>query len=111
MSQIRQLFRENPDYIRLLSEPSIPNKERIGLIDKAFGDKAEKYLISFLKLLCERNILAEFSGCCDEFTRRYNVSDTADRYIGVGWSARRIRREAAGRHGAEPPVWYFQETK
>ena len=58
MTQIRQLFRENPDYIRLLSEPSIPNQERIGLIDKAFGDKAEKYLISFLKLLCERNILA-----------------------------------------------------
>ncbi len=73
MSQIRQLFRENPDYIKLLSEPSIPNAERIGLIDKAFGDKAEKYLINFIKLLCERNILAEFSGCCDEFTRRYNA--------------------------------------
>ncbi len=73
MAQILQLFRENPDYIRLLSEPSIPSKERTGLIDKAFGGQAEKYLVSFLKLLCERNILAEFAGCCEEFTRRYNV--------------------------------------
>lgn len=73
MAQVLQLFRENPDYIRLLSEPSIPNKERTGLIDKAFGGQAEEYLVSFLKLLCERNILAEFAGCCEEFTRRYNA--------------------------------------
>ena len=26
-----------------------------------------------VKLLCERSILAEFAGCCEEFTRRYNV--------------------------------------
>ena len=38
MADILQLFRENPDYIRLLSEPSIPTEERIGLIDKAFGE-------------------------------------------------------------------------
>ena len=30
MADILQLFRENPDYIRLLSEPSIPTEERIG---------------------------------------------------------------------------------
>ncbi len=33
MKEIRALFRENPKYPRLLSEPSIPRKERIGLID------------------------------------------------------------------------------
>lgn len=31
MKEIRALFRENPEYPRLLSEPSIPRKERIGL--------------------------------------------------------------------------------
>ena len=73
MADILQLFRENPDYIRLLSEPSIPTEERTGLIDKAFGEQAEKYLVSFLKLLCERSILAEYAGCCEEFARRYNA--------------------------------------
>ena len=26
-----------------------------------------------MKLLCEHNLMGEFAGCCDEFTRRYNV--------------------------------------
>ena len=73
MSEIRQLFRENPDYMKLLSEPSIPTKDRTDLIETAFGEQAERYLVSFLKLLCERSILAEYAGCCEEFARRYNA--------------------------------------
>lgn len=72
MEQIRILFRENPEYIRLLSEPSIPKEERYGLVEEAFGSQAERYLVNFIKLLCERSILREYGGCCDEFTRRYN---------------------------------------
>lgn len=73
MDEIRQIFRENPDYVSLLREPSIPKKERIDLIHKAFNDQVEKYLVNFIKLLCERNILNEYPECCDEFTRRYNL--------------------------------------
>lgn len=73
MDAVRELFRENPDYVRLLMEPSIPQDERNGLIEKALGAQAERYLVNFLKLLCERNILREYAGCCEEFTRRYNV--------------------------------------
>lgn len=73
MQDIRQIFRENPDYLRLLMEPSIPKEERNGLIEEAFGSNAERYLVNFIKLLCERNILMEYAGCCEEFTRRYHV--------------------------------------
>lgn len=73
MNEIRQLFRENPDYLKLLGEPSIPKAERTGMIETAFGNQAERYLVNFLKLLCERNILMEYAGCCEEFTRRYNA--------------------------------------
>lgn len=72
MIQIRQIFRENPDYLRLLAEPAIPESQRLHMIEEAFGTQAERYLINFLKLLCERKILKEFSGCCEEFIRRYN---------------------------------------
>ena len=41
MLAIKQILRENPDYIRLLSEPSIKKAERLGLIDKAFGGSCE----------------------------------------------------------------------
>ena len=42
------------------------------MIEEAFGGQAERYLVNFLKLLCERKILREFAGCCEEFIRRYN---------------------------------------
>lgn len=73
MQVIRQLFRENPDYVRLLSEPSIPKEERADLLETAFGNKAERYLVNFLKLLCDRGILGDYAGCCEEYTRRYNA--------------------------------------
>lgn len=71
MKDVLTLFRENPDYIRLLSDPALPKTERIGLIDQAFKGEAEPYLVNFLKLLCERGILGEYAECCKEYTRRY----------------------------------------
>ena len=73
MNEIRQIFRENPEYLKLLGEPAIPQEERIKMLDEAFGGQVELYLLNFLKLLCEKKILREFAGCCEEFTRRYNV--------------------------------------
>ena len=70
---LKAIFRENPEYLRLLSEPAIKKAERLDLIDKAFGGSCEKYLINFIKLLCERGLLGEFEGCCDTFVKRYNV--------------------------------------
>ena len=73
MQEVKEIFRENPEYITLLSEPSIKKDERTDLIDKAFGEDVEKYLINFLKILCEKNILREYEGCVEEFTKRYNA--------------------------------------
>ena len=72
-TELRQVFRENPDYLQLLSEPSIAKNERLGLIDQAFGGQLQKYLVNFVKLLCERGLLWEYAGCCEEFARRYDV--------------------------------------
>ena len=72
MQAIRRLFQENPEYVSLLSEPSLAKEERLGLIETAFGKQAQRYLVNFLKILCERGLLKEFAGCTEEFTRRYN---------------------------------------
>ena len=72
MIAVRQIFRENPGYLKLLGEPAIPEDERLKMIEEAVGRQAERYLVNFLKLLCERKILREFAGCCEEFIRRYN---------------------------------------
>ena len=75
MQEIKSIFRENPEYISLLSEPSVKKEERTDLIEKAFGAEAERYLVNFLKILCEKDLLREYEGCVDEFTKRYNADN------------------------------------
>ena len=75
MQEIKEIFRANPDYLKLLSEPSVKKEERTDLIEKAFGAEAERYLVNFLKILCERNLLRDYEGCVEEFTRRYNADN------------------------------------
>ena len=62
---------EEPQYLRLLSTPGIPKKERCGLIDQAFAG-AHPYLVNFLKLLCEQELLGELPGCLAAYRARYN---------------------------------------
>ena len=40
MIAIRQIFRENPEYLKLLGEPAIPEEERLKMIEVAFGAQA-----------------------------------------------------------------------
>ena len=41
MIAIRQIFRENPEYLKLLGEPAISEEERLKMIEEAFGAQAE----------------------------------------------------------------------
>ncbi len=72
LSQVESILKENPEYITLLSEPSIPKKERIGLVDKAFGGAVHPYLLNFMKILLENGLLRGFSSCCSVFRSNYN---------------------------------------
>ena len=123
MIAIRQIFRENPGYLKLLGEPAIPEDERLKMIEEAFGGQAERYLVNFLKLLCERKILREFAGCCEEFIRRYNsahgiaeavvesVSGSENRCIRSWRTSRRTGGRTARRYSTEPYFRYFEETE
>ena len=72
LTEVFKLFRENPDYLTLLLEPSIKKEKRLELIEEAFGSSCDRYLVNFLKLLCERSLLREFEGCRETFVKRYN---------------------------------------
>lgn len=72
MDAIGKIFKENPDYIALLSEPSVPKKERLSLVDEAFNGQIHEYMLSFIKILIERGILRQFSSCYKRFRNSYN---------------------------------------
>ena len=66
------LFKANPDYLHLLSTPSIPKRERCGLLDEALRDQVHLYVLNFMKLLCEKGALRELPGCARAYRLRYN---------------------------------------
>ena len=72
MKTVKELLAENPDYVTLLSEPSIPKKERLKLVDEAFQEDLQPYLVNFIKLLLENNMLREFAACFRAFRAEYN---------------------------------------
>lgn len=65
-------FAAEPDFITLLSAPSIPKEERCHILDESFRDRVHIYVLNFLKILTERGYMREFSGCCQEYRNRYN---------------------------------------
>ena len=66
------LFKASPEYLHLLSTPSIPKKERCGLLDEALRDRVHLYVLNFLKILCEKGTLRELPGCARAYRVRYN---------------------------------------
>ena len=72
LEAVRGIFADNPDYITLLSEPSVPVKNRTQLLDEAFGGQIHPYLLNFLKILVEKGMLRGFSTCCSTYRRSYN---------------------------------------
>lgn len=64
--------KQEPEYLRLLQTPSIPKQERCGLLDKAF-EGMHPYVVNFLKILCEEDLLGELSGCLDAYRARYDA--------------------------------------
>lgn len=72
LDQCAALLRENPDYLRLLSTPSLPKKERCGLLDEALRGEIHPYLLNFMKILCERGKLRQLAECARAYRLRYN---------------------------------------
>lgn len=72
LTQIWEIFSGNPDYLRLLSEPSVPKKERCDALDGALRGSVRPWLLNFLKLLCENGLIRRTGDCLNRFRDRCN---------------------------------------
>ena len=72
LQMLKACFREQPDFLRMLSNMALPKEERCGIIEKTLRGQVHAYVINFLKILCERNLLHEFSGCEEAYRALYN---------------------------------------
>lgn len=72
LNVLRESFREEPDFLKLLSSPNLSKAERCQVLDDSFRGKLHPYVLNFLKLLTEKGYVRHFSGCCEAFTLHYN---------------------------------------
>ena len=68
---VRDVFHEEPDYLRVLSAANLPLTERLGVLDQTFSGRVHPYVLNFLKLLTERGHIGELKNCFVRFRARY----------------------------------------
>ena len=61
-----------PQYLRLLSMPSIPRAQRRALLEEAFGGQMHPYTVNFLNLLCDEGLLRQLGDCARAYRDCYN---------------------------------------
>ena len=72
LKTLHGIFREQPDFIRLLSNMQMGKQERVQILDGALRGQVHPYVLNFLKILCERGALHEFERCEAAFLEDYN---------------------------------------
>ncbi len=70
---LSEVFRQTPEYIKLLCTPTITKKERCGILQHDFGGVVQPYVLNAMKLMTERGLMRDFSGSCEEFCHCYNA--------------------------------------
>lgn len=63
LETVKTVFSENREYIDFLNSFSIPKSERIDAIEEAFGKGLPEHIVSFVKLLCEKDRISEIFDC------------------------------------------------
>ena len=75
LNVLNQCFRENPDFIRLLSSPNLSKQERCAILDDSFRGKVQPYVLNFLKILTEKGYMKHFGNCCAAYEDHYNLDN------------------------------------
>ncbi len=72
LTVLQNSFQTEPRFLRLLSAPHVPVQERCEILDTCFRGKVHPYVLNFLKILTEKGIIKDFSGCVEAYRRQYN---------------------------------------
>ena len=68
-------FRQEPDFLRLLSSPNLSKQERCAVLEESFRGKVHDYVLNFLKILTEKGYIRHFSACCSAYREHYNLDN------------------------------------
>lgn len=69
---VSEIFKAEPEFIKLLRTPTIPIEEKLGIIKEVFEGKVHKFVLNFLCILTENDRLPDFDRILAYFTQLYN---------------------------------------
>lgn len=69
---LHQSFEAEPEFIRLLSTPTLTKQQRCQILDDSFRGKLQPYVLNFLKILTEKGYMRHFADCCTAYRDSYN---------------------------------------
>ena len=75
LESIKAIFGENPQYEQLLTSPGVSMKDRMSAIDAVFADSLHEYVLSYLKLLCEKGRMNCFMESAEEYLALLDASE------------------------------------
>ena len=83
LTALRDGFRQAPEFIRLLSSPSLTKAERCQILDDSFRGKVHPYVLNFLKILTEKGYMRHFGDCCRAYTAHFDQDNGIVRVTAV----------------------------
>lgn len=83
LTALRDGFRQAPEFIRLLSSPSLTKAERCQILDDSFRGKVHPYVLNFLKILTEKGYMRHFGDCCKAYTAHFDQDNGIVRVTAV----------------------------
>ena len=69
--EVAGIFKENPDYCRVLSLTSLSKADRCSLLDSAFSGKVERYLLNYMKVMLENGHADAIPDSFRQYKKRY----------------------------------------
>lgn len=72
LSAVAEIFRQNPDFVRLLGTHGVALEERFAVLDDVLKGRVHPYILNFMKILMERGIIGAFEACVQVYHRQYN---------------------------------------
>ena len=79
---VKEIFKQNPDYAKLLDTPALPKEERLGLIDAAFVS-FDTTLLNLLKIVCEARQTFAIDRLTSAYLAEYDVSRGIERVSAI----------------------------
>lgn len=75
LNVIRDSIEENRDFLTFLSSPGIPMEKRTTALDVALGESVREYVLSMVKLLCEKGRISLLDECINEYNALLQIKN------------------------------------